>query len=774
MSFRATARRMDSSSERSRQDGGEEPRLNGPQAEAVLHASGPLLVLAGAGSGKTRVITYRVANLLAEHGVPPYRMLAVTFTNKAAAEMRQRLERLVGPEVARDLWVGTFHATCAKLLRRYHEAVGLARDFVIYDDSDQKALVTRILRGSGIDEKQFPPKLFLHAIHQAKQEVLLPEELPSRTPFERLAKQVYASFQDQLRASNAVDFDDLILHVMRIGESRTREEGEELRRRFGHVLVDEFQDVNPAQYRLVRALVDAHHNLCVVGDDDQSIYRWRGADVRIIRGFRKDFPEARVVKLEENYRSTARIVRSALGVIRKSEEREPKELFTRNPDGAPVMVVATRDERDEAATVVARIREALASGIEPRDIAVFYRIHAQSRVLEEAMRAEGLPYQIVGGTRFFDRAEVKDVLAYLRVLVNPRSDVDMLRIINVPARGIGATTVEKIAEAASRNGLSIHDLVVDRLELCGLAGAARKRVAAFGSLLRGLHQETTSEPRALAERVVEASGYIKALKDENTAEADARLENVEELLSSLEDYEAEAMAGGQVATLQDYLERVSLVADADQVGEKGSRVPMMTVHAAKGLEFSLVLLTGLEEDLFPYRSPSRERDDIEEERRLAYVAVTRARKELLITHAGTRMIFGSTRYCRPSRFLSDMPRDAVEHTASRAMAATPELNVHPAMQVPWHGGGRTDFVRESTQPERRMGGERYIERDPGERYVEREADETWLDKGCSVEHPRFGVGQVRRLESSASPPVVIVFFPGWGEKRIVATFLKPA
>lgn len=749
---------MDSSSEGSFGREVAEPLLNEPQTEAVLHAQGPLLVLAGAGSGKTRVITYRVANLLAEHGVPPYRLLAVTFTNKAAAEMRQRLDRLVGPEVVRDLWVGTFHATCARLLRRYHAAVGLSRDFVIYDDSDQKAVVTRILRASGIDEKQYPPKAFLHAIHQAKQEVLLPEDLPSRTPFEKLTRQVYEAFQEKLRAANAVDFDDLILHVMRIGESRTREEGEELRRKFRHVLVDEFQDVNAAQYRLVRALVEGHHNLCVVGDDDQSIYRWRGADVRIIRGFRKDFAEAQVVKLEENYRSTGNIVRSALGVIRRSGEREPKELFTQNPNGAPVLVVATRDERDEAACVVEQIREALRRGVEPKDIAVFYRIHAQSRVLEEAMRAEGLPYQIVGGTRFFDRAEVKDVLAYLRVLANPSSDVDLLRIINVPARGIGAATVDRIAEAASRAGISVHDAVLDRLDAYGLAGAARKRVAGFAAMLRSLRAVQDAGPRELAERVLEATGYAKALKDENTAEADARLENVSELLSSLEDYEDEAVAAGGTPTLQDYLERVSLESDADKVGKEGARVPMMTVHAAKGLEFTLVLLTGLEEDLFPYRSPSRERDDLEEERRLAYVAVTRAREQLVITHASTRMIFGTTRYCQPSRFLADMPEDAVEHTVSRTLSGSMEGRVRPAM-----------FVRETTRPVARE-----TTREAGERYVEMDPDESWLSTGRSVEHTRFGVGKVVRLESSATPPVVIVRFAGWGEKRIVASFLKPA
>jgi DNA helicase-2/ATP-dependent DNA helicase PcrA len=746
---------------------GLEAQLNAPQAEAVLHVDGPMLVLAGAGSGKTRVITYRVANLLAEHRVPPYRLLAVTFTNKAAAEMRERLTRLVGQEVVRDLWVGTFHATCARLLRRYHAAVGLARDFVIYDEADQKALVARVMKALDIDDRAYTPKQLLQAIHKHKQEVLRPDEVPDRTPPERIVKKVYEAFELQLRAASAVDFDDLILHVMRLAESRTQDEGAELRGKFGYVLVDEFQDVNVAQYRLVRALAEEHQNLCVVGDDDQSIYRWRGADVRIIRGFRRDFAGAQVVKLEENYRSSARIVRSALGVIRPSREREPKELFTRNPEGDPVRVVVTRDERDEAAFVVGRVREALASGVDARDIVVFYRIHAQSRVLEEVMRAEGVAYQIIGGMRFFDRAEVKDVLAYLRVLHNPRSDVDLLRIINTPARGIGSATVDRLAEAASRLGTSIHELITRGGEGVQLAAAARKRVAAFAGLLQQLAAAKELGPRELAERIVEQSGLRKALMDENTAEADARLENIGELLSSLEEYEEEAVSAGQVPALQDYLERVSLVADADQVGET-ARVAMMTVHAAKGLEFQLVLLTGMEEDLFPYRSSFHERDDIEEERRLAYVAITRARQQLYITHAGTRMIFGQTRYCRPSCFLACLPPDAVEQQLSPSLAAAQDYAAP---------GGYRPYVREaplSRPPALEPRAPSSPERAPGERYLEPDEEGSWMAEGRRVEHKKFGVGKVRRIDAAASPPVVIVAFPGWGEKRIVASFLKPA
>jgi DNA helicase II / ATP-dependent DNA helicase PcrA len=747
-----------------------EPLLNAPQSEAVTHRSGPLLVLAGAGSGKTRVITYRVANLLAEHRVPPYRMLAVTFTNKAAAEMRSRLARLVGDEVVRDLWVGTFHATCARLLRRYHAAVGLSKDFVIYDETDQKALVARIVKDMDLDERQYGAKDLLHAIHRYKQEVLGPGQVPERTPPEKVAQRVYAAFEQRLKSSNAVDFDDLILHVMHLAEDRDRPEGQELRRRFEHVLVDEFQDVNIAQYRLVRALVEGHHNLCVVGDDDQSIYRWRGADVRIIRGFKKDFAEAAVVKLEQNYRSSARIVRSALGVIRPSFEREPKELFTHNEDGEPVRVVMVRDERDEAAFVVGQVKAAIAEGTDARDVAVFYRIHAQSRVLEEVMRAEGVPYQIIGGMRFFDRAEVKDVLAYLRVIHNPSSDVDVLRIINAPARGIGQTTVDRLAETATRQGMSVYDVVKDGVD-AGLAPAARKRVAAFAWLMEHLRGKKETGPRELAEAVMEESGYRKALLAENSVEADARLENIGELLSSLQDYEDEAVAAGAAPSLQEYLERVSLVADADQVGET-KRVPMMTVHAAKGLEFSLVMLTGMEEDLFPYRSSFHERDDIEEERRLAYVAITRARRQLFITHACTRVIFGQTRYCRPSLFLSNLPADAVEQVVSPSLSGD-QAYVRPGGMVreagfdaPVRAPARDKPVRAWEQPARAVG-ERYVERDP-------DAEGGWLEEGRRVGHTKFGVGTIRRIDAASSPPIVVVAFPGWGEKKVVAKFLTPA
>ncbi|MFI5303118.1 MAG: ATP-dependent helicase, partial [Polyangiales bacterium] len=447
-------------------DDGRDDALNDAQAAAVAHVDGPLLVFAGAGSGKTRVITYRIANLVARHHVPPYRILSVTFTNKAAGEMRERLDRLLGHELARDLWVGTFHATCARLLRRHHDAVGLKKDFVIYDDADQRSLMNKVVKALGIDDKRFPPRMLLAAIHKHKQEARQPGDVIAKSSVDEAVVKAFTGYEAAMRQASACDFDDLLLHVLRLVELPAPERGSDpdlrhqvgatLRRMFSFVLVDEFQDTNAVQYRLVRALVSEHEsggNLCVVGDDDQSIYRWRGADVRNIRGFSRDFPNAMVVKLEENYRSTKRIVRAALGVISPSRQRVPKNLFTDNEEGSLIEVRSATDERDEASQLARLVDARLREGWSRREMAILYRTHAQSRVLEEELRRARIPYRIVGGLRFFDRAEVKDLLAYLRLVVNPTSDVDLLRILNVPARGIGATTVERVQARANQQAL---------------------------------------------------------------------------------------------------------------------------------------------------------------------------------------------------------------------------------------------------------------------------------------------------------------------------------
>jgi DNA helicase-2/ATP-dependent DNA helicase PcrA len=761
------------------------PQLNEPQKQAVAHLAGPLLVFAGAGSGKTRTITYRIANLLATR-VPPYRILAVTFTNKAAAEMRERIAKLTSEEVTRDLWIGTFHSVCARLLRRYHDAVGLKRDFVIYDASDQKAVVTRALRELGYDERQFPPKSLLSAISSEKSEGRGPREAKDLGRITDVALEVYARYEQALGLANAVDFDDLILKATRLVEDEASAAGTDLRLRFQHVLVDEFQDTNLIQYRLVRALSERTQNLCVVGDDDQSIYRWRGADVRLIRSFKKDFPRATIIKLEQNYRSTGNIVKAALGVIEPSAEREPKELWTDAPDGDPVRVRAVMDEREEADHVLRGIQSELSRGTSADSIAVFYRVHAQSRTLEESLRKGNVPYQIIGGMKFFERAEVKDLLGYLRLSVNPSSDADLARVINTPARGIGDKTVERLLDVASESSVCAFDAIPQAMKELGTAAA--KKLGAFKTLIEGFQLEASRlAPSELAGHILEVTGYRELLRKEDTAESDARLGNLEELVGSIQDYEEEASERGETPSLSGYLERVSLVAATD-AAKSGPLVSLMTVHSAKGLEFDAVFLTGMEQEMFPYRGiASGEDEELEEERRLAYVAITRARRRLTITYAGSRTLFGQTRYLDRSQFLGDLPKDAIKLEgsvrAARSAGGYAGSRYGAGYVGGYSGGGYRSRSGDDFQ------GQRYtatgIGKDrpalaPGARVIERDeysqdggGDGQAVRPGSHVRHVRFGEGVVQSVEGGIKPSVV-ASFPGFGEKRILLEFLEPA
>jgi DNA helicase-2/ATP-dependent DNA helicase PcrA len=773
--------------------------LNEPQAEAAFHVEGPLLVFAGAGSGKTRVITYRIANLVARHRVAPYRVLAVTFTNKAAGEMRERLQHLLGPGVAADLWVGTFHSICARLLRRHHLAVGLGRDFVIYDDSDQRSVVGRIVKDKQLDDRRWPPRMLLSKIHAWKQEGRRPADVGKSG----YVDDVVTAYEAALSSSNACDFDDLLLHVLRLVELPEPSPepgvdqvaalaGQAIRRQFQHVLVDEFQDTNHVQYRLVSALVREHGNLAVVGDDDQSIYSWRGADVRNIRNFSREFPDAHVVRLEQNYRSSARIVRGALGVIGKSLERVPKNLWTANEDGELIEVSAANDERDEAAQLVGTIEAWMAEGWSRREIAVLYRTHAQSRVLEEAMRSGKLPYRIVGGLKFFDRAEVKDLLAYLRVLVNPKSDVDLLRIINVPARGIGGTTIERLAAVATEQRCSVLEavraVVAGDLPQSQIAAAARRKLGVFVAIVDALEALVAdgAGPADLAEATLERSGYREALEREDTDESDTRLGNLYELVTSIKDYEEQARAAGEVPTISGFLEKTALVNVGDDAKATDDLITLMTVHAAKGLEFRGVIIAGLEEDLFPLRgrndedappSPSgrsREEESLEEERRLAYVAITRARERLVLLHAASRTVYGQTRYNRPSRFLRDLPQDDLRQRGGPARAGAVFRALSDA------GGG--SFSRSSSDrapfkhPMSLGGGGPIVKAPPaparadGERFVELD-DDAGLRSGMRVRHKRFGEGKVIELLEGPDPKIV-ANFPGWGTMTILQRFLE--
>ena len=778
--------------------------LNDPQREAVAHVDGPLIVFAGAGSGKTRTITYRIANLLATEQVAPYRILAVTFTNKAAGEMRERIQKLTGAEVARDLWVGTFHSVCARLLRRHHAAVGLSKSYLIYDDSDQKALLNRVLKERGLSDSGYPPKLVLSLISGEKREGFTPAESRERGRLDSTLVDVYEQYQAALLRSDAVDFDDLLLFMMRIAESDTAD-GKELRNRFSHVLVDEYQDTNLIQYRLVHALSERTGNLCVVGDDDQSIYRWRGADVRLIRNFRRDYPNAKVVKLEQNYRSTGNIVEAALGVIKPAREREPKVLWTESPKGEPVRLRAIGDEREEASFVAGSIRSELARGTPADQIAVFYRVHAQSRALEEALRSVNVPYQIIGGMKFFERAEVKDLLAYLRLILNPKSDTDLLRIINVPTRGIGDKTVDRLLSMAAENTTSAYEAIPDLLKSEDLGSAARKKLMLFRDMIGQLRRDGLEiRPSELARRVLEASGYEEALRKDDSSEADARLGNLEEVVGAISDYEEELERQGETPTLAGYLERISLIANADMGGD-ARLVALMTVHGAKGLEFDTVFITGMEETIFPYKGVDQTHgesdEDLDEERRLAYVAITRARKRLTITHTAVRQLFGRTHYLSPSRFLADIPPGVVvrEGSSASAFSSARRYGSDYAGAQSYGGrgnsggyankqggGGASTHGRSNSGPgSANAAGYAGFNKpakpplSPGTRIVERDegAGHHWdgrevvLRPGSSVRHKQFGTGVVEAVESGEFP-VVVARFSSVGKKRIRAEYLE--
>jgi len=718
--------------------------LNSRQREAVVHEGGPLVVFAGAGSGKTRVITYRVAHLISEHGVAPWRILAVTFTNKAAGEMRQRLLGLLGEEGS-AVRVGTFHATCARLLRRHGQSTGLSKDFTIYDDQDQLALVKRVLRDLGLDEKRYQPKPMAGRINRAKQEVQGPEDIETPDAWSEVVRRVYTAYEERLHQANALDFGDLIYRTVRALETDEVFRAEVVGR-FSHVLVDEFQDTNQAQFRLVRLLAEGHRNLSVVGDDDQSIYRWRGADRRNILDFRASFHDATLVKLEQNYRSTKRILRSANAVITRNTEREPKELWTDNEEGDAVLVVRTMDERDEARLVLRGVRELSSQGRSLSDIAVFYRTHAQSRVIEEALRGANIGYRIVGGMRFYDRAEVKDLLAYLRVMANPADDMSLLRIINTPARGIGKTTITRLLDHAAGQGKGLTQLLGEGA-IGGIGNAAAKRLASFHRLMTELRDVAVSGAPLgeIGAEVVNQSGYAEMLRHDDSVEADARFQNVQELIASMDEFQREHPD----ASLADFLENVTLQTSADEQTD-GDRVTLMTVHAAKGLEFPIVMVTGLEEQVFPFKGidPWEDPEELEEERRLAYVAFTRAEERLILSFAAVRRIFGQQRVGIPSRFLTELPSEDVE----------------------WIGGRTSSPSAPALREERRY--------EPDESYVDYSegsdlSDLEGLRRGMQVRHPKFGVGEVKEV-TPGSPPRVSVRFPGWGTRKIIASYLEPA
>ena len=651
--------------------------LNGPQREAVLCTEGPLLVLAGAGSGKTRVLTHRIAHLVEDLNVAPWQIMAITFTNKAAAEMRERLQSLIGGG-ARGMWVSTFHSMCVRILRTDCERVGFAKGFTIYDDSDSKRLVDQIMDELNIDKKRYPIPALRNRISQAKNDLQVAEVFAEKISDQvgQVAARVYTRLQERLRQLNAFDFDDLLLYTWLLLKNH-HDVLAAYQNRFRYLMVDEYQDTNHAQYVLTQLLAAAHKNIMVVGDDDQSIYSWRGADLRNILDFEKDYPEARVVKLEENYRSMGNILAAANAVIANNLTRKPKKLFTSKPAGDKISVYSATDERDEGRWIASEIEHQHGEGMSYNQIAVFYRTNAQSRMLEDMLMRAGVPYRLIGGTRFFDRAEIRDVMAYLNLVANPANDVAAHRVINVPKRGIGKTTVEHIDYVARETGITF----LQAAELCiaddQIRSATRKAIAEFVALIHEA-QGYAGDLRKVVEAIVDKAGLIRALEAENSDDAAGRIENIQELFGVVDEYaqthdDADALFEPPTAedapeaddeppvrtfqanSLPDFVEWVTLRTDMDTVAEDGEAITMMTIHAAKGLEFDCVFVAGMEESLFPHGNSSQDSQGLEEERRLAYVAITRARKKLYLTNAFTRQIFGQSSANPPSRFIGEIP-----------------------------------------------------------------------------------------------------------------------
>lgn len=654
--------------------------LNPAQKEAVLCTEGPLLVLAGAGSGKTRVLTHRIAHLVEDLGVAPWQIMAITFTNKAAAEMRERLGGLIGSN-ARGMWVSTFHSMCVRILRADCERIGFSQGFTIYDDDDSKRLMKQILEELNVDPKRYPINALRNRISKAKNDLIVPEVFIDqyKDAMNQVVGRVYKRLQERLQALNAFDFDDLLMYTWLLLK-HNNDVLQAYQNRFKYLLVDEYQDTNHAQYVLTQLLAEANKNIMVVGDDDQSIYSWRGADLRNILDFEKDYPEAHVVKLEENYRSVGNILAAANAVIDNNVTRKRKKLFTSQEDGEKISVYMASDERDEGRWIASEIEKQHAAGIPYDQIALFYRTNAQSRMLEDMLLRAGVPYRLVGGTRFFDRAEIRDVMAYLNLVVNPANDIAAHRVINVPRRGIGKTTIEHIDYVARENECTF----LQAAELCTADDAirlsTRKAIAEFVALI---HEASSyaGELRRVVETIVERSGIIGALQAENSDEAAGRIENIQELFGVVDEYvqshddddalfeppsaeqdenaEAEKppVRTFQAQSLSDFTEWIMLRTDMDTMSEDGSAVTLMTIHSAKGLEFDCVFVAGMEETLFPHSNSSFDPQGLEEERRLAYVAITRARKRLYLTNAFTRTIFGQSTANPASRFIAEIPQE---------------------------------------------------------------------------------------------------------------------
>ena len=730
--------------------------LNPQQTEAVTHSGGPLLVVAGAGSGKTRVLTRRIAYLMSRRNVAPYQILAITFTNKAAGEMKERVADLVGP-IAKSMWVSTFHSACVRILRQEATRLGYSNSFSIYDSADSQRLITIVAKELNLDPKRYPARQFQSMISNAKNELLGPQDYlnAASNQFEQVVADVYAVYQQRLIRANAMDFDDLILKTVEVLQ-RYPEAKARFRSRFRHVLVDEYQDTNHAQYILVKELVGTElegqppAELCVVGDADQSIYGFRGATIRNIMQFELDYPNAQTVLLEQNYRSTQNILNAANAVITKNESRKEKNLWSDAGSGAPLTGYVAESEHDEANFIADEIRSLQREGVStPGDTAIFYRTNAQSRVFEEVFMRNALPYKVVGGLRFYERREVKDLLAYLRVLANVEDEISLRRIINVPKRGIGDTSLDYVNEFARNNNISFWQGLLRSNEIGSVPARAALAISEFTSMVSALVVlvEAKTKPSVIVEAALEQSGLLKELADSTDPQDEVRVENLKELVAVSMEYEErpfEELGEDEEISLAGFLEKVSLVADADEIPEgedHGGVVTMMTLHTAKGLEFPTVFLTGMEDGIFPHSRTLGEKDEIEEERRLAYVGLTRARQRLYISRAEYRSTWGAPNYNPPSRFLDEIPEEVIE----------------------WRNEGRSSlspsFVtrsRVATTPPPRATGKKSVAME--------------LAVGERVSHDTFGLGTVVAVAGAGDKAEATINFGQYGEKRLLLRY----
>ncbi len=715
--------------------------MNTEQSEAVRTTEGPLLIMAGAGSGKTRVLTHRIAYLLDEKDVSPYNILAITFTNKAAKEMKARVEQLVGEE-AQVIWMSTFHLMCVRILRRDADRIGIERNFTIIDPTDQKSVIKDVLKNENIDSKRFEPRMFIGAISNLKNELKTPEDAQNEANdyHSQMVATVYKGYQRQLSRNEALDFDDLIMTTINLFE-RVPEALEYYQNKFQYIHVDEYQDTNKAQYTLIKLLANKFKNLCVVGDSDQSIYGWRGADIQNILSFEEDYPNAKTIFLEQNYRSTKTILNAANEVIKNNTERKPKGLWTANTGGDKINYYEATTERDEAEYVVKEIMKHQRNGKKYSDMAILYRTNAQSRVLEETFMKSNIPYTMVGGQKFYDRKEIKDLLSYLRVIANSNDDISLQRIINVPKRGVGPSSVEKIQTYAVQNNISMFD-ALGEVDFIGLSKKVTQECISFYEMIQNLIKEQEFlEISEIVEEVLVKSGYRDMLDREQTLESRSRLENLDEFMSVPKDYEENTPLEEQ--SLINFLTDLSLVADIDEADTE-SGVTLMTMHSAKGLEFPIVFIMGMEESLFPHIRAIKSDDDheMEEERRICYVAITRAEETLYITNATTRMLFGRSQSNMPSRFLKEIPEDLMES----------------------HSGSKRQTIQPKAKPTQKRG---FSKRTTSSKKQVTSSD--WK-VGDKVTHKAWGEGMVSNVNEKNGSVELDIIFKSEGPKRLLAQF----